>query len=80
MGAEEIPTLQISVGDVVESPNSGDWMTITHINVNSIEVAQDHSRGGETVNEEYRVYRDECTGEQFDSREASVSIRRKVSE
>jgi len=78
MSGEEIPTLQISVGDVVESPNSGDWMTITHIDVNSIEVTQDDSQSGETVNEEYRVYRDECTGEQFDSREVSLSIRRKV--
>jgi hypothetical protein len=80
MGTEEIPTLQISVGDVVESPNSGDWMTITHIDVNSTEVSKGHSRDGEKVNEEYRVYRDECTGEQFDSREASVSIRRRVGE
>ena len=80
MGAEEIPTLEISVGDVVQSPNSGDWMTITHIDVNSTEVTQGHSRDGAKVNEEYRVYRDECTGEQFDSREASVSIRRKVGE
>jgi hypothetical protein len=80
MSGEEIPTLQISVGDVVESPNSGDWMTITHIDVNSIEVTQDDSQSSETVNEEYRVYRDECTGEQFDSREVSLSIRRKVGE
>ena len=78
MGEEEIPTFQISVGDVVQSPKSGDWMTITHIDINSMKATQNHSHGDETVNEEYRVYRDECTGEQFDSREVSSSIRRRV--
>ena len=55
-------------------------MTITHIDVDSTNVTHDHSHDGGTVNEEYRIYRDECTGEQFDSREASESIRRKVGE
>lgn len=80
MGAEEIPTLELSVGDVVESPRSGNRMKITHIDVNSMSVIQDDSDSGETVNEEYRVYRDECTGEQFDSREVSPSIHREVGE
>jgi hypothetical protein len=76
---EQVPLSEIREGDMLQDPQSGEWIKVTQTADSKMRGTDKCSDGGTPVTEEYRVYYGDG-GEEIDSRFVTGLVNRQVRE
>lgn len=76
---EQVPLAEIREGDMIQDPQSGNWIKVTQTADGTTSVTHRYADGERTVQERFRVYHGDG-GEEIDSRFVTGFVNRQVRE